>query len=263
MEYCSHTILVVSPGSTSSSNGVSFTGRLHYNSPLRSSSLSFSAQDPLTSPSPYIHLLLLILSIRLPLLIILIYDTISCSSLPLRPPTTHRDPYLLRWLPLWLPIQVPHPKHPPPHLQWHRGRPGLVPVFPTLTFPNHYSIVTGLYPESHGIINNFFIDPISGDAFSKHRHGPRWWLGEPLWETVSNQGFKAAAYFWAGSEVSKGSWDCPPEFCPKYDSSVPFEKRVDDVLSYFDLPIDEILLFIALYFEEPDSKGHEFGPDHP
>ncbi|KAJ0973997.1 hypothetical protein J5N97_015962 [Dioscorea zingiberensis] len=141
--------------------------------------------------------------------------------------------------------------------------PGLVPVFPTLTFPNHYSIVTGLYPESHGIINNFFIDPISGDAFSKRRHEPRWWLGEPLWETVSNQGFKAAAYFWAGSEVSKGSWDCPPEFCPKYDSSVPFEKRVDDVLSYFDLPIDEIPLFVALYFEEPDSKGHEFGPDHP
>ncbi|KAJ0964481.1 hypothetical protein J5N97_025619 [Dioscorea zingiberensis] len=119
--------------------------------------------------------------------------------------------------------------------------PGLVPVFPTLTFPNHYSIVTGLYPESHGIINNFFIDPISCDAFSKRRHEPRWWLGEPLWETVSNQGFKAAAYT-GRLEVSKA---------------------VDDVLSYFDLPIDEIPSYVALYFEELDSKGHEFAYDHP
>ncbi|KAJ0964510.1 hypothetical protein J5N97_025648 [Dioscorea zingiberensis] len=77
------------------------------------------------------------------------------------------------------------------------------------------------------------------------------------------QGFKAAAYFLVGSEVSKGSWDCPPEICPKYDSSVPFEKLVDDGLSYFDLPIDKIPVFVALYLEEPDSKGHEFGPDQP
>ncbi|KAJ0964531.1 hypothetical protein J5N97_025669 [Dioscorea zingiberensis] len=111
---------------------------------------------------------------------------------------------------------------------------GVVPVFPTLTFPNHYSIVTDLYPKSHGIINNFFIDPISGDAFSKHREEPHW-----VARRASLQGFKAAAYFLAGSE------------------------RVDDGLSYFDLPIDKIPVFVALYLEEPNSKGHEFGPDQP
>ncbi|KAK9213886.1 hypothetical protein WN944_005871 [Citrus x changshan-huyou] len=138
---------------------------------------------------------------------------------------------------------------------------GLIPVFPTYTFPNHYSIVTGLYPASHGIINNRFVEPRTGDQFSPARHEPKWWLGEPLWETVANQGLKAAAYFWAGSEVRKGSWDCPKGYCMKYNSSVPFEERVDTVLSYFDLPSDEIPAFTALYFEDPDSHGHVVGPD--
>ncbi|XP_010925428.1 uncharacterized protein [Elaeis guineensis] len=140
---------------------------------------------------------------------------------------------------------------------------GLIPVFPTLTFPNHYSIVTGLYPPYHGIINNYFVDPVSGDVFSMNSHEPKWWLGEPLWETVVNQGFNAATYFWPGSEVKKGSWTCLPKFCQKYDGSVPFERRVDTVLSYFDLPSSEIPVFITLYFEDPDHQGHEVGPDDP
>ncbi|WOL03005.1 hypothetical protein Cni_G11725 [Canna indica] len=140
---------------------------------------------------------------------------------------------------------------------------GLIPVFPTATFPNHYSIVTGLYPAYHGIIYNYFTDPVSGDQFTVANHDPKWWLGEPLWETVTSQGHNAAAYFWPGSEVVKGSWTCPPKFCPKYNESVPFEERVDTVLGYFDLPKDEIPSFVSLYFEDPDSQGHEVGPDDP
>ncbi|KAJ6372151.1 hypothetical protein OIU76_026609 [Salix suchowensis] len=113
---------------------------------------------------------------------------------------------------------------------------GLIPVFPSLTFPNHYSIVTGLYPAYHGIINNHFDDPKTGEVFTMASHEPKWWLGEPLWETVANHGLKAAAYFWAGSEVHKGSWTCPQGFCMVYNGSVPFDERVDTVLSYFDLP---------------------------
>lgn len=78
-----------------------------------------------------------------------------------------------------------------------------------------------------------------------------------------NHGLNAATYFWAGSEVHKGAWNCPKEFCPKYNGSVPFDDRVDTVLSYFDLPSDEIPSFIALYFQDPDSQGHDFGPDAP
>ncbi|KAE8726225.1 hypothetical protein F3Y22_tig00007179pilonHSYRG00010 [Hibiscus syriacus] len=77
---------------------------------------------------------------------------------------------------------------------------GLIPVFPTLTFPNHYSIVTGMYPAYHGIVNNQFVDPKTGEVFNTSSHEPKWWLGESLWETVVNHGLKAATYFWPGSE---------------------------------------------------------------
>ncbi|KAL0374478.1 UNVERIFIED_CONTAM: Ectonucleotide pyrophosphatase/phosphodiesterase family member 3 [Sesamum radiatum] len=140
---------------------------------------------------------------------------------------------------------------------------GLIPVFPTLTFPNHYSIVTGLYPAYHGIINNYFTDPETGNHFTMHSHEPEWWLGEPLWETVVNHGLKASTYFWPGSEVKKGSWDCPKGYCMFYNGSVPFEERVDTVLKYFDLPSDEIPSFMTLYFEDPDHQGHKVGPDDP
>ncbi|KAF9613997.1 hypothetical protein IFM89_014797 [Coptis chinensis] len=140
---------------------------------------------------------------------------------------------------------------------------GLIPVFPTLTFPNHYAIVTGLYPDYHGIIANWFTDPNSGETFTTRSHEPHWWLGEPLWQTVVKNGLSAATYFWPGSEVKKGSWNCPPKFCPPYNASVPFEERVDTVLGYFDLPSNEIPSFINVYFEDPDSQGHRVGPDDP
>lgn len=140
---------------------------------------------------------------------------------------------------------------------------GLIPVYPTLTFPNHYSIVTGLYPAYHGIINNRFVDPVSGELFTMASHEPHWWLGAPLWEAAADQGLRAATFFWPGSEVRKGSWDCPPRYCQHYDGSVPFEQRVDTVLGYFDLPADEIPVFITLYFEDPDYQGHQVGPDDP
>lgn len=140
---------------------------------------------------------------------------------------------------------------------------GLIPVFPSLTFPNHYSIATGLYPPYHGIINNYFVDPDTGEWFSTASHQPHWWLGEPLWQTAAGQGVGAATYFWPGSEVIKGPWTCPPEFCPKYNGSVPFEERVDTLLGYFDLPGDEIPALMMLYFDQPDLQGHNFGPDDP
>ncbi|KAL0917878.1 hypothetical protein M5K25_012979 [Dendrobium thyrsiflorum] len=141
---------------------------------------------------------------------------------------------------------------------------GLIPVFPSLTFPNHYSIATGLFPPYHGIINNYFPDPENTtDWFSTRNHHPKWWLGEPLWQTVARNGFNAAGYFWAGTEVKKGAWTCPPKFCPKYNSSTPFFKRVDDILGYFNLPDDEIPILSMVYFQDPDSQGHIYGPDHP
>lgn len=140
---------------------------------------------------------------------------------------------------------------------------GLIPVYPTLTFPNHYSIATGLYPAYHGIVNNKFIDPTTGETFLKSSKEPKWWLGEPLWETVANHGSKAATYFWPGSEVHKGKWTCPEKYCQSYNESIPFEERIDTILNYFDLPAHEIPVLMTLYFEDPDAQGHKVGPDDP
>ncbi|CAN0871229.1 Ectonucleotide pyrophosphatase/phosphodiesterase family member 3 [Linum grandiflorum] len=140
---------------------------------------------------------------------------------------------------------------------------GLIPVYPTLTFPNHYSMVTGLYPPYHGIINNYFVEPSTGDKFTVRSHDRKFWLGEPLWVTVTKHGLPAAAYYWAGSEVLKGDWICPRQFCPKYNRSVPLEERIDKVLRNFDLPKEEIPVLMNLYLEEPDAQGHQVGPDDP
>ncbi|KAF9589590.1 hypothetical protein IFM89_025873 [Coptis chinensis] len=126
-----------------------------------------------------------------------------------------------------------------------------------------YAIVTGLYPAYHGIIANWFTDPNCGETFTTRSHEPHWWLGEALWQTVIKNGLNVATYFWPGSEVKKGSWNCPPKFCPPYNASVPFEERVDTVLGYFDLPSNEIPSFINVYFDDPDSQGHRVGPDDP
>jgi predicted AlkP superfamily pyrophosphatase or phosphodiesterase len=135
------------------------------------------------------------------------------------------------------------------------------PVFPTLTFPNHYSIVTGLYPESHGIVSNTMYDPVFDAAFSLRNEGPRddrWWAGEPIWSTAEKQGVRSAAFFWPGTEVEIAGarpWRWMP-----YDGSVPYETRVDSVLAWLSLPETERPRMITLYFDEPDHTAHEDGP---
>jgi ectonucleotide pyrophosphatase/phosphodiesterase family protein 1/3 len=142
---------------------------------------------------------------------------------------------------------------------------GMVPVYPSLTFPNHYSIVTGLYPAWHGVIGNYFSDPDpnSSEKFNMQNHNPKWWLGEPIWETAVKSGIPAATYFWPGSEVVKGPWKCPPALCAHYNGSVPFESRVESVLGFVDLAREVRPRLVTLYFEEPDEEGHVYGPDAP
>eukprot|EP00850_Spirogloea_muscicola_P019934 SM000202S05905 [mRNA] locus=s202:87797:92330:- [translate_table: standard] len=139
---------------------------------------------------------------------------------------------------------------------------GLLPVFPSVTFPNHYSIATGLFPPWHGIIANHFHNAShTFESFSMRSTDPKWWLGEPIWQTALKQGLKAATFFWPGSEVHKDPWACDPSYCLHYNGSVPYEERVDKVLEWVDLPEVERPSLITLYFEEPDHSGHQFGPD--
>lgn len=141
----------------------------------------------------------------------------------------------------------------------------LQPAFPSKTFPNHLSIVTGMYTENHGIIYNQISDPFSGrhydiGADSSNRQS-RWYLGEAIWETLQRQGIRTASYFWPGSEINLP--ERHPDRFEHYQHNRPYEQRIDGVLSWLQLSPDERPDFITLYFHETDSRGHKFGPDSP
>jgi predicted AlkP superfamily pyrophosphatase or phosphodiesterase len=137
----------------------------------------------------------------------------------------------------------------------------MIPSFPTKTFPNHYTVATGLYPQNHGLVENNVYD--FGTVFSMSKReeveNPRWWLGEPIWVTAEKQGQVAASYFFVGSEtLIKGE---QPTIWRRYNGDVPNTMRVDKVLSYLDLPSEKRPTMISFYFSTTDDVGHEFGPD--
>lgn len=141
----------------------------------------------------------------------------------------------------------------------------LIPVYPSNTFPNHYSIATGLYPSHHGIINNHFYDPALGTFFHYNQPGMaqdnRWWGGEPIWVTAVKQGRKSASSFWVGSEAEISG--VRPTYWKPFDYHIPFAKRLDEVSGWLRLPADQRPAVITFYFEETNSAGHSFGPDSP
>ena len=141
----------------------------------------------------------------------------------------------------------------------------LQPSFPSLTFPNHYTLVTGLYPDHHGIVNNTMYDPALG-KFSLGNHAAvrdgRWWDGgEPIWVTADKQGLRTATMFWPGSEAAIHGYR--PDYWLPYDGTVPADRRVDQILEWLDLPAAQRPDFLTLYFENVDHAGHTDGPDTP
>lgn len=137
--------------------------------------------------------------------------------------------------------------------------------FPTKTFPNHYSIVTGLYPEHHGIIKNAFLDPFTGSKYSykipTSVKEEKWYLGEALWETAQRQGIRCASYFWPGSEIAAPHRR--PAYVEPYDHFRSNRARIDGIISWLQLPENERPHFIATYLHTSDDTGHIFGPDSP
>lgn len=139
------------------------------------------------------------------------------------------------------------------------------PAFPTKTFPNHYTVATGLYPGNHGLVENNMWDPETGKTFGLSDRtaveDPMWWGGEPIWITAQKQGRVAGAFFFPGTETP--IMGIRPKFWKSYDGKIPNEQRVDTVLSWFDLPRAERPTIITLYFSDVDDAGHSFGPDAP
>jgi len=140
----------------------------------------------------------------------------------------------------------------------------LIPSFPALTFPNHYTIVTGLYPEHHGIVANTMADPSLPERFSMSAETAKdavWWRGEPLWVTAIRQGRRAATMFWPGSEVAIGG--VRPTYWKPYDKQLPSTDRVSRALEWLALPEPQRPAFVSLYFEAVDSAGHDYGVESP
>jgi predicted AlkP superfamily pyrophosphatase or phosphodiesterase len=141
---------------------------------------------------------------------------------------------------------------------------GLVPVFPSFTFPNHYTIVTGLYPEHHGIIANNMVDEQWPERFSMTAQSSRhqvWWGGEPIWVTARLQNLRSDAMFWPGSETPIRG--IRPDYWTKFDDDMPNVDRVNHTLDKLALPEGERPSFLAVYFSEVDQVGHDYGPDSP
>ena len=157
---------------------------------------------------------------------------------------------------------------PAPHLRALAARgaraTSLIPSFPSLTFPNHYTIVTGLYPAHHGIVANVMTDASIGERFTTSAEtakDPRWWGGEPLWVTAIRQGRRAGAMFWPGTEVEiRGT---RPTYWMPYVKAMTSYDRARRVVQWLSLPAAERPSFITVYFDEVDTAGHDHGPDSP
>jgi alkaline phosphatase D len=142
---------------------------------------------------------------------------------------------------------------------------GMLPSFPSLTFPNHFTIVTGLYPEHHGLIGNSFYD-----AEKKARYAisdqqavsdGSWYSGVPLWSLAESQGMRTACLFWPGSEAKIAGYR--PTYYLHFDDKTDEEARIAQVLEWLKLPSAERPHFITLYYSDADHAGHSFGPDAP
>ncbi|MDP1914552.1 ectonucleotide pyrophosphatase/phosphodiesterase [Brevundimonas sp.] len=137
------------------------------------------------------------------------------------------------------------------------------PSFPSVTFPNHYTLVTGKHPDHHGIVSNAMVDAELGrfaldvpEAVTDRR----WWdQAEPIWVTAEKAGLVTGTMFWPGSEAAIGG--VRPTYWTRFDQSLPGDARVDQVLAWLDLPPPERPALATLYFDIVDTAGHENGPD--
>ena len=139
---------------------------------------------------------------------------------------------------------------------------GMLPSYPSLTFPNHLSLITGLYPEHHGIVANTFYDPARSATYvytqPKTNGDGSWYSGTPLWVLAEQQGMRSACLFWPGSEAEiQGK---RPSYYLKYDDKLDDTKRIDQIAAWLALPPELRPHFITLYYSNVDHAGHAYGP---
>ena len=140
----------------------------------------------------------------------------------------------------------------------------LIPSYPSKTFPNHYTIATGLYPDKHGIISNSFYDPELNLEYSKKAVGSsedgRFYGGTPIWVQAARSGLVTASYFFLGSEAEVQG--IRPTYYKKFNMTTKKEVRVNKVLEWLNLPANERPHMITMYFPDMDNTGHRYGPNN-
>jgi alkaline phosphatase D len=140
---------------------------------------------------------------------------------------------------------------------------GMIPSYPSLTFPNHYTLVTGLYPEHHGIVANNFYDPARKQRYAMSDPATNgdgsWYGGVPLWVLAEKQGMRSACFYWPGSEAEIAGQR--PTYYLKFDDHFPDAERIEQVIAWLRMPAAQRPHFITLYYSNVDHAGHEYGPD--
>lgn len=139
----------------------------------------------------------------------------------------------------------------------------MIPSYPTVTFPNHYSVATGLYPAHHGLVNNTFYDKKKDAKYSmgakdKVRDGS-WYGGTPIWVLAEQQQLLAANMFWVGSEAA--IQNTRSSYYYDYTEQIPVHKRIQSVKEWLMMPEERRPHLITFYVSEPDHAGHKYGPD--
>jgi predicted AlkP superfamily pyrophosphatase or phosphodiesterase len=145
---------------------------------------------------------------------------------------------------------------------------GMLPSYPTVTYPNHISIVTGLYPEHHGIVDNSFFDPDRQKTFRAFdpevvKDGT-WYGGTPLWSLGESQGMRTACFFWPGCEAQiagyRPTWYAKSN--PTTEDTPEMQRaRIDNAIALLRLPAEQRPHLILMHYSSPDDEGHEYGPD--
>ena len=150
--------------------------------------------------------------------------------------------------------------------KWGTKSKSLKPIFPSFTFPNHYAIATGCYTNKHKIIGNEFSKIFDNENIERYSYkdkttvqDAKWYGAEPIWVTAEKNNLISATYFWVGSEAPiQGFY---PTYYKNYKNGVNPKDKVDQVIEWFNLPLEERPRLVCLYFNEPDHAGHVYGAD--
>lgn len=140
----------------------------------------------------------------------------------------------------------------------------IIPSFPSKTFPNHYTLATGMYPDNHGLVlnthYNYSLNKWYKTSDRSSVEDGRFYGGEPIWNTAEKQGIKTGTLFWVGSEAPANGMQ--PTYWKKYQHNMPFESRIDTVISWLQKPIMQRPRLVMWYLHQPDSWGHKLGPEN-